>query len=31
VKRIDDVAASGSEVLAGLDLIVDAFGALVLG
>src|SRR5262249_32375005 len=30
VQRIDDVVAGGSELLAGLDLIGDAFGALIL-
>jgi hypothetical protein len=30
VKRIDDVTAGGGELLAGLDLIVDAFGTLIV-
>jgi hypothetical protein len=30
VQRIDDVAAGGREFLAGVDLVVDALGALVV-
>jgi hypothetical protein len=31
MQRLDDVATGGGEFLAGLDLISDTFGALVVG